>query len=85
MSDVWTSMVFDMADETIRRPPGSVRDAVLSLLRSRPDGATVGEIRKAVEQLIGAVPASSVRSSLNLQAKAGILERTQYGHYRLRK
>lgn len=72
-------------DETTRRRPGNVRDAVLSHLRSRPGGATVAEIRAAVEKLIGAVPASSVRSSLNLQAKAGILERTQHGRYRLRK
>lgn len=69
---------------TERRRPGQVRDAIVSHLRSRDD-ASVSEIRAAVsDQLGGEVPASSVRSYLNLNTPA-TFERTGRGRYRLRR
>jgi hypothetical protein len=66
-----------------RRRPGQVRDAIVSYLRSRDD-ASVSEIRAAVsEQIGGEVPASSVRSYLNLNTPA-TFERTGRARYRLR-
>ena len=66
-----------------RRLPGQVRDAIVSSLRSR-DEASVSEIRQDVsDQLGGEVPASSVRSYLNLNTP-GTFERTGRGRYRLR-
>jgi hypothetical protein len=65
---------------TIR--PGQVRDAIVSFLGSRKEGATVSEIHQAVETRLGSVPASSVRSSLRLQTE--LFERVKRGRYRLR-
>jgi hypothetical protein len=65
------------------RPPGTVRDAIVSYLAAR-DVASVGEIIGAVTEQIGAVSASSVRSYLNLNVPE-IFERTGRGRYRLKK
>lgn len=66
-----------------RRRPGQVRDAIVSFLRSHGE-ASVSEIRTAVSaELGGEVPASSVRSYLNLNTPA-TFERTGRGRYRLR-
>lgn len=51
---------------TMRRRPGEVRDAIVSVLKSRPHGASVAAITQQVTALIGDVPASSVRSYLQL-------------------
>jgi len=63
-----------------RRRPGEVRDAIISVLESRPRGATITEITQQVETLIGGVPASSVRSYLQLNTPAlfARMERAQY-------
>lgn len=50
----------------MRRRPGEVRDAIVSVLKSRPHGASVAAITQQVTALIGDVPASSVRSYLQL-------------------
>lgn len=50
----------------MRRRPGEVRDAIVSVLKSRPHGASVAAITQQVTTLIGEVPASSVRSYLQL-------------------
>lgn len=63
-----------------RRRPGEVRDAIVSVLKSRPHGATVSEIAQQVGMLIGEVPASSIRSYLQLNTPAlfARMERAQY-------
>ena len=50
----------------MRRRPGEVRDAIVQVLEARQQGASVSEIAAEVEQLIGDVPASSIRSYLQL-------------------
>lgn len=64
--------------------PGQVRDAILKFLK-RADDATVVQVRDAVTKALGRdVPASSVRSYLNLNV--GVLfERVERGRYRLKR
>jgi DNA modification methylase len=50
----------------MRRRPGEVRDAIVQVLKQRQQGANVQTIAGEVAELIGAVPASSVRSYLRL-------------------
>jgi len=50
----------------MRKRPGEVRDAIVSVLETRPQGATVSEITSEVTSLLGQVSASSVRSYLRL-------------------
>lgn len=50
----------------MRKRPGEVRDAIVNVLKTRPRGASVAEITQHVTTLIGAVPASSIRSYLQL-------------------
>ena len=68
-----------MAD---KRRPGEVRDAVLNALSTAPDGASLPHIQAAVEQQIGSVPASSVRSYLRLNTP-GLFVRMDRAQYRL--
>lgn len=64
--------------------PGSIRDAIIEYLSEHDDGASVGQISKAIEKGLGKVPASSVRSYLNLNVPEKF-ERTGRGSYRLKK
>jgi hypothetical protein len=48
----------------MRRRPGEVRDAIVSVLEGHPRGASVREITDEVTGLIGDVSPSSVRSYL---------------------
>lgn len=67
-----------------RRAPGEVRDAINRTLREAGvDGATVAAIQAGVEERIGAVPSSSVRSYLRLN-EGKTYERLGHGAYRLR-
>jgi len=66
------------------RAPGSIRDAIIAFLETRPDGALVGEIREGIAEKIGTVSPSSVRSYLNLNVP-GKFERIGKGQYRLKK
>jgi len=67
-----------------RHAPGKVRDAIVAYLRHRSDEASVDEIHQAVEAELGDVPASSVRSYLNLNTGPGkLFERTTRGKYRI--
>ena len=50
----------------MRKRPGEVRDAIVSVLKARPHGASVADITRQVTALIGDVPSSSVRSYLQL-------------------
>lgn len=63
--------------------PGVIRDVVRSYLAALGGEATVAEIHAAVEGRLGAVPASSVRSYLNLNTPE-VFERVGRGRYRLR-
>lgn len=65
-----------------RSAPGLVRDSIVRYLSSA-DSASVHEILQAVATRLGDVPASSVRSYLNLNTP-DVFERTARGHYRLR-
>jgi hypothetical protein len=66
------------------RPPGTVRDAIVGYLSDGDKDASVSEIREAVSKHLGRVPASSVRSYLNLNVPS-VFERTARGRYRLKK
>src|ERR1019366_10108411 len=63
-----------------RKRPGEVRDAIVRVLEARPRGASVAEITQQVTALIGDVPASSVRSYLQLNTPQlfARMDRAQY-------
>ena len=64
----------------MRRRPGEVRDAIVRVLAGRADAASVQQITSDVNELIGAVPASSVRSYLRLNTPElfARMDRAQY-------
>jgi DNA modification methylase len=64
----------------MRRRPGEVRDAIVRVLEGRPSAASVQQITDGVEELIGEVPASSVRSYLRLNTPELFvrMDRAQY-------
>ena len=66
-----------------RRPPGSVRDSIVSYLASQDEPIGLNEIHLAVSQRLGGVSASSIRSYINLNTPA-VFERTGRGQYLLR-
>lgn len=69
-----------------RRPPGTIRDAILAYLARQSGEASTVDIRRAVEAALGKVPSSSVRSYLLLNAgPGGKVIRLGRGRYRLRK
>lgn len=63
-----------------RRRPGEVRDAILSVLTSKPRGASVAEIEEGVESRIGPSAPSSVRSYLRLNCDS-LFRRDSRGVY----
>ena len=65
-----------------RRAPGQVRDAVMTILETRPGGASVTQIIDGARGIIGDVPASSVRSYLRLNTPR-LFVRDGRGVYRL--
>jgi len=65
-----------------RAAPGSVRDSIVNYLTAA-ECAPIAEIQQAVAARLGDVPASSVRSYLNLNTP-DLFERTSRGQYRLR-
>lgn len=66
-----------------RRKPGVVRDAILQTFMKEKRELSVAELRKAVSDQLGEdIPASSVRSYLNINTPGTFL-RTERGHYRL--
>ncbi|MFZ5559123.1 MAG: DNA-methyltransferase [Pseudomonadota bacterium] len=67
----------------MKRKPGEVRDAIISVLAGRPAGASVAEIVTGVEQLVGGAAPSSVRSYLRLNTPA-VFNRSERGYYSLR-
>ncbi|MGH8606066.1 MAG: DNA-methyltransferase [Gammaproteobacteria bacterium] len=67
----------------MKRRPGEVRDAIVSVLRERSAGASVAEIVAGVRQLVAEVAPSSVRSYLRLNSPE-VFERSERGYYSLR-
>lgn len=65
-----------------RRPPGEVRDAILSFLKTKGHAATISEICNGVAKELGAVPASSIRSYLRLNTPQ-TFSRVGRGTYKL--
>jgi len=66
-----------------RAAPGSVRDSIVTYL-SAAESASIAEIREAVSARIGDVPASSVRSYLNINTPE-LFQRTSRGRYSLKR
>ena len=66
-----------------KRRPGEVRDAILSVLSTRPDGAPLQTIEQHVAHLIGNSARSSVRSYLRLNTPS-LFVRTTRGYYGLK-
>ncbi len=64
----------------MRRRPGEVRDAIVQVLEGQPAAASVQRITEGVVQLIGEVPASSVRSYLRLNTPE-LFARTDRAQY----
>ncbi len=63
-----------------RRRPGEVRDAIVQALEGRSNGAAVQQISAEVAELIGEVPASSIRSYLQLNTPT-LFARMDRGQY----
>ncbi len=66
-----------------RAAPGLIRDSIVTYLTGA-ESASIAEIRAAVTARIGEIPASSVRSYLNIKTP-DLFERTERGRYKLRK
>lgn len=67
-----------------RSKPGEIREAIMTFLRSRTDGASVANIHAGVESFLKRqVPASSIRSYLRLNVGT-YFEKPRRGHYRLK-
>ncbi len=65
--------------------PGEVRDAIIAVMSSMPDGVPLAEIERRVARRIGEAPAaSSVRSYLRLNTPHLFARKTR-GHYILRE
>jgi len=62
--------------------PGTIRDSIIEFLSDLGSDATLDEISTAVCGRVGDVPASSIRSYLNLNTPS-TFERTGRGRYRL--
>jgi site-specific DNA-methyltransferase (adenine-specific) len=70
--------------ERDRRRPGEIRDAIVSVLSSKPHGASVAEIQDAVQNLIGSAAPSSIRSYLRLNS-GSLFRREDRGVYTIRE
>ena len=67
-----------------RRLPGEVRDAIVTVLSNKPNGASITEIQDAVHALIGRAAPSSVRSYLRLNSDS-LFRRQDRGVYTIRE
>ena len=67
-----------------RRRPGEVRDAIVTVLSNKPNGASITEIQDAVHALIGRAAPSSVRSYLRLNSDS-LFRRQDRGVYTIRE
>src|SRR5882672_8078981 len=67
-----------------RRRPGEVRDAIMTILSSKPRGASILEIEEGVRGLIGDSASSSIRSYLRLNSDS-LFRREDRGIYSIRE
>ena len=67
-----------------KRRPGEVRDAIVAVLSSAPDGVPLPEIERRVAQRIGSAPSSSIRSYLRLNTPY-VFSRSARGRYALKE
>jgi DNA modification methylase len=67
-----------------RRRPGEVRDAIVAVLSTQPEGMPLAILEREVNDRIGEAPRSSVRSYLGLNTPE-LFVRTARGHYALRR
>lgn len=67
-----------------KRRPGEVRDAIVAVLASAPDGVSLPEIERRVVHRIGSAPASSIRSYLRLNTPTMFARRGR-GRYALKE
>jgi DNA modification methylase len=67
-----------------RRRPGEIRDAIMTILSSKPRGASILEIEEGVRGLIGDSASSSIRSYLRLNADS-LFRREDRGIYSIRE
>lgn len=67
-----------------KKRPGEVRDAIITVLASAPNGVSLPEIERGVAQQIGNVPGSSIRSYLRLNTPQ-LFARLARGQYVLRE
>lgn len=68
----------------MKRKPGEVRDAIVSVLNNYPTGASIQEIESGVTNLAGQVAKSSIRSYLRLNTP-DVFTRSERGRYQLRE
>lgn len=66
----------------MRQPPGKVRDAITAFFEGQVDDASIDEIICGVNDKIGNVSTSSIRSYLGLNTP-GVFRRTARGRYEL--
>lgn len=67
-----------------KRPPGQIRDSIISYLVQQEQGASLNKIREHVKnELSGNVSDSSIRSYLRLNTPS-IFERTKRGYYKIK-
>lgn len=64
-----------------KKPPGLVRDAIVSILSEAEKPLSVAEIERSVEIILGPTPGSSIRSYLRLNTP-GLFLKDQRGVYR---
>lgn len=64
-----------------KKPPGIVRDAILSILSESDTPMSVSEIERNVEIMLGPTPSSSIRSYLRLNTP-GLFTKDERGVYR---
>lgn len=72
-----------MPEDAKRNAPGQVRDAILQVLRTAPDGLTAKRIYQRVAKVNGPTPESSIRSYLRLNTPDLFMKEAR-GVYRLR-
>ncbi len=68
----------------MKQSPGAVRDSIVRALSVRPEGAPLCDITQAVNDSLGPIPPSSIRSYLQLNTPKYFV-RSERGVYQLRK
>ena len=69
---------------TAKKRLGEVRDAIVEVLGTFPDGASVAEVEGGVSDMLGRAASSSIRSYLRLNTLR-LFVRTSRGHYGLKE